>query len=324
MGIRSSFWYANQLSLCRERGFVMSIWIRVRQRRAAFTLIELLVVIAIIAVLIGLLIPAVQKVREAAQRVQCENNLKQLGLGLHSFHDANGGFPPAKIDTPGTGYAWTYFILPYIEQGNLFAKMDAHGGWDSAANDLPNKTSLNAHQIPTFLCPAAPSGRTGTNGRGVIDYSAIDQVARPNPHYTAFPFPKSDSTYVGVLGHNVYRRITDITDGASQTILLAEDGGRNQEWAMGHLIKTSGSTGAWANPATQLTVNGYDIASGTQPGDCAVNCYNNNEVYGFHTSGANVVFADGHVYNLRAGLSVNVLIPLMTRSSGENISAGLY
>jgi prepilin-type processing-associated H-X9-DG protein len=292
-------------------------------------LIELLVVIAIIAILIGLLIPAVQKVREAAQVTQCKNNLKQLGLALHDFHDANSAFPPARLDdSAGNALAaWTYFILPYIEQGNLYNAINHSQPWNSTlnpGNDLPAKTSPNAHEIPMFLCPAAPSGRTGTNGRAVTDYSAVDQIARPNKYYTAFPLPKSDSTYIGVLGHNVYRRISEITDGTSQTIILAEDAGRNQEWAMGKHISNSGATGAWANPGTQITVNGYDIASGTQPGDCAVNCYNNNELYGFHNAGANVVFADGHVYTLRAGLSVNVLIPLMTRAEGENISAGLY
>jgi prepilin-type processing-associated H-X9-DG protein len=284
----------------------------------------LLVVIAIIAILIGLLLPAVQKVREAAQRASCENNLKQLGVALHNFHSANEGFPPAKIDKPGTGYGWAHFVLPYIEQGNLYAAIDFNKGWDSAANDLPANTSVNAHVIPTFLCPAAPGGRKGSNGRGVTDYAAVDQLKRPNTYYTAHPMPPSDPTYIGVLGHNVYRRVTDIADGSSSTILLAEDAGRTETWIMGRRTSTGGTTGAWANPGTQITVGGFNTANNTVPGACAVNCTNNNEVYGFHTSGANVVFADGSVHTLRANLTVNVLIPLMTRSGGEVIDPNSY
>src|SRR5438876_5888266 len=98
--------------------------------RRGFTLIELLVVIAIIAVLIGLLLPAVQKVREAASRSKCQNNLKQLGLGLHAHHDAAGGFPPARVNASTISCSWPPFVLPYIEQDAIYKLYHFEVRWD--------------------------------------------------------------------------------------------------------------------------------------------------------------------------------------------------
>jgi prepilin-type N-terminal cleavage/methylation domain-containing protein/prepilin-type processing-associated H-X9-DG protein len=287
-----------------------------RSRSAGFTLIELLVVIAIIAILIGLLVPAVQKVREAASRAQCQNNMKQLGLGLHNFHDAYKGFPPAKQDTPEMG--WTYFVLPYIEQGPLYKRINLTVAWDNTTVNDHDPGGVNQAVVPVFLCPSAPPDRTGTNHRQMLDYPAITQLTRPNPSYTAFPMPASDPTYIGVLGHNVKRKLTAITDGTSNTILLAESGGRNQTWQMGRMTSTGGTTGAWANPGTQITVSGFNPSNpAATTGPCAVNCTNANEIYGFHTGGANLLFADGSVRMAPANTSVNVIIPLTTRAIGE-------
>src|SRR2546423_9736112 len=119
-----------------------------QKARDAFTLIELLVVIAIIGILVGLLLPAVQKVREAASRAQCQNNLKQIGLGLHNYHDANRALPPARIDD---GATWAVFILPYIEQDNLHKLWDYKKPWPDQS-----LACLAAAQggIKTYVCPS--------------------------------------------------------------------------------------------------------------------------------------------------------------------------
>lgn len=294
---------------------------RLRTRRTGFTLIELLVVIAIMAILVALLVPAVQKVREAASRLQCQNNLKQIGLALHNFNDAYKGFPAANQTTPSS-QSWTVFILPYIEQQVLADRYRYDLDWDDAATNDANPGGVNQTIVTLFLCPSAPTNRLADRHRGVTDYDAINTIARPNPFVSNMP--PSDPTNIGVLGKDVNRRLTEVTDGTSNTILIAESAGRNQLWQMGHLISASGTTGAWANPSTEIAVSGFNPATMSVLGPCGVNCSNNNEVYGFHSSGANVVFADGSVHTLPPGLDINVLIALMTRAIGETIPADAY
>src|SRR5262245_59521984 len=155
-----------------------------KKRRAGFTLIELLVVIAIIAILIALLVPAVQKVREAAARTQCANNLKQLGLAIHSFHDVTKGLPPSRMDNFG-GVTWAVMILPYIEQEPFYRQWDVrHWYYDQggtpAAGDVIRRT-----QVPLFYCPA----RRGPDGLSL------------NNDQPEFPFPpRGNVHYSGALG----------------------------------------------------------------------------------------------------------------------------
>ena len=176
--------------------------------RTGFTLIELLVVIAIIAILIGLLVPAVQKVREAANRMSCQNNLKQLALGCHNYNSANRAFPPAIQHVPPYAggpatpqITWVVLILPYIEQKQLYDVYRLDRDWTDPANDGtkpwtganagPNQVKLNL-----LLCTSAPSNRVGGNQRAITDYAPPTHI-NANPFYSG-PTVPGDGTFHGI------------------------------------------------------------------------------------------------------------------------------
>jgi prepilin-type N-terminal cleavage/methylation domain-containing protein/prepilin-type processing-associated H-X9-DG protein len=317
--------------------------------RAGFTLVELLVVIAIIGVLVALLLPAVQAAREAARRMQCTNQMKQFGLALHNFHDTNKIFPAALDElttSPSTGNlwkaSWVPHILPYIEQQALFQAYRFDRDWqDATTNDNAN-TGPVKKDIKGFLCPSAPARNTrpAATNRGLIDYGATTEREYPNPFLNAYQssaVSQSDPNYIGVLGHNVLvsvsplavrpanRRIAMITDGTSNTFLLAECAGRNTYWWMGKRQTTTVTAGPWANPDARLQLGGcvptdpnYPINNNNVAGPRAVNCINKKEIYAFHPSGANVLMADGSVHHVPANLDLNVAYALLTRDRGES------
>ena len=220
-------------------------------RKRGFTLIELLVVIAIIAVLIALLLPAVQQAREAARRTQCKNNLKQIGLALHNYHDVYQGFPAGwSLDTRNFGLQyWGLSILPYIDQGNIYNKWDGNCpnineaavlGFAPAA--VANNTALAKSVINAYLCPSNPTSATVEN-YGITkalessvpfdlhwtsarnDYSAISGV-RGDFAQLAYA-GNAGGTRHGVLSGDGWEKIRNITDGTSNTVMVGElTGGR--------------------------------------------------------------------------------------------------
>jgi prepilin-type N-terminal cleavage/methylation domain-containing protein/prepilin-type processing-associated H-X9-DG protein len=351
----------------------------IQSRRAAFTLIELLVVIAIIAVLIGLLLPAVQKVREASARAQCANNLKQIGLALLNYHDAHQAFPQAYKDLPapdptappgiGTYGAGAFvMILPFIEQDNVYRQIDVSRAALSSVNMPPSNPAYST-AIKTFLCPSSP-------GQPTVVYSAelansfnnfgIAVTPAPGLIFGRTDYAPDAGMMAALPGISINAgasilcqppdgpvRFTDITDGASNTMMVVEDAGRPGWYgsrgvasapAIGNYTPAMGSYqggdngpapqggGAWADPLNYIATNGSDpsgsgIAAGGgfmgvpgAPWSCANGCSNDSEIFAFHTGGSNVVFGDGSVRFVKNGLTMNQAQALLSRAGGEVIS----
>jgi len=282
------------------------------RRRRAFTLIELLVVIAIIAILIGLLLPAVQKVREAAARTQCQNNLKQIGVAWHSFHDAHQRFPSAGIEGPtaccaaDVGFVdrlcWTYHILPYLEQSSIH-RLVTQG---SAANWDAMRTSV----VKTYYCPARRQVQL-YSGLAKCDYSASrgnndNGVARRHP-----------------LGHSV-NMTAHITDGTSNTVMVSE--GRV------HLPNMTAQTGCCSDNEDAYS-NGFadDVVrhGGAPPlpdiRDAAIDPAQADGYFGSsHSTGLNAGLADGSVRFIRYGINAATWRDLNIMNDGNTLNANDY
>jgi prepilin-type processing-associated H-X9-DG protein len=274
-----------------------------------------LVVIAIIAILIGLLLPAVQKVREAAARIKCQNNLKQIALALCNYECAFGYFPE--------GYRFTYptrsFVPPilgFIEQNNIRYNMQAN--WDDPVNQPWTQV-----QIKLLYCPSVPGGNDRVDNYvpfnpAVSDYTVYHGVNSNYCQLVGWPLYTPPDTN-GIMTPNTCR-VIDITDGTSMTFLVAEDSARPQLWRMGKLIDGYASAGGWADPNLEIALDGSDTlttGNGQGFGPCVMNCTNDNEVYSFHTGGASFAFADGSVKFIRDTIKNTTFAALVTKAAGD-------
>jgi prepilin-type N-terminal cleavage/methylation domain-containing protein/prepilin-type processing-associated H-X9-DG protein len=291
--------------------------------RAAFTLIELLVVVAIIGVLIGLLAPAVQRVRESANRIKCANNLRQIAVACQSYHDANRVFPPGYLATasyPDTspGWGWGAFILPYIEQDPVWKQLDL----TRPVQDSPAIQQM----VSIYLCPSD----LYPTGPFLITDGGLTPIAQAAPSsYAATVGPDADDvddpTGQGVFYRNSRTRMTDITDGTSQTAIIGERAWcqTNGIWA-GSIpggITRAGAMNPWTNataPAPCLILAHNNYINIKTDADGGLDDFSSN-----HLNGANIAFADGSVHFIRSitgdGQDRRDFWAMGTRSGGEVI-----
>jgi prepilin-type N-terminal cleavage/methylation domain-containing protein/prepilin-type processing-associated H-X9-DG protein len=370
-------------------------------RRPGFTLVELLVVIAIIAILIGLLLPAVQKVRDAAARTQCQNNLKQLGLATLNYESTFGYLPPVQLRVANDldpnaqfagatiGVSYLTLLLPFVEQDAIYRQINTQVSMFDTVNIPPNgphsgANSAYASVVKTYLCPSSPGqpvvdyyntcwgpygdggGQTcspgpASGGGGVVnlnpspgqmwartDYypipgihaELIATVAGLAPTYgISNPPTAADDTRTSWLGTITdpkvtgFVRMVHVTDGTSNTLIVAECGGRpagyNRKRQIyksevdglpvdGAIEPISSGGGAWADIFTYAAVAGARCDdSGIRGGPCMINYTSNDEIYGWHTGGANALFCDGSVHLIKETAAPAVIISLVTRASGE-------
>jgi prepilin-type N-terminal cleavage/methylation domain-containing protein/prepilin-type processing-associated H-X9-DG protein len=293
------------------------------ERLRGFTLIELLVVIAIIAILIGLLLPAVQKVREAAARAKCQNNLKQNALALHGYHDVNKVFPTGVKTGAGNLFGFQVFILPFLEETNAYNALNFNAQYDNATN-----LAVGLVLIPTYQCPTATqlytqygSGEwSGGQMTYTMHYYGVAGPLGTNPAtgtaYKTLTTDQGNEATQGILGMGSRVRISDIIDGTSNTLMLGEMSWTNANY---YRVWTRGTYSDAQDRDTTCCRNVVNALKAT-PYDGSDNA-NNTSFGSEHTgNGANFALADGSVRWIGIDISMTTYLSLASYNGREPVS----
>ena len=298
-------------------------------RRRAFTLIELLVSIAIIAVLIALLLPAVQQAREAARRTQCRNNLKQIGLAMHNYHDTFNTFPPGALASSvnGWGTSWYIRILPYVDQAPVYNRLTFNGAqhgwaWTASPEGNANGQVLRGATLTFALCPSSPMNPIATNDIPVTNaqYYGISGAVDGN----------------GMLVPTAGLNTKDASDGTSNTLMVGEASMFIMNASGSRTVQVNGAHGIMMGTSRLSTIEGYSgtfaraynlttvryspnapvIDNNASFPGVGSNFGSNNPLNSAHTGGIHALLADGSVRFLSDNIDMGTLKKLSSRNDG--------
>jgi len=304
-----------------------------------FTLVELLVVIAIIGILVALLLPAVQSARSAARRIQCSNQMKQLGLATLNYEDVHKELPPAYTQGADKYHSIIAFLLPFFEQNAIADQYDLNKNWDdkldprdrggSSASGGVYNNELSKTRIEMLICPLTPAHLIPN----ASDYSIAQKFANGADAAKTLLVRSRElnprTNWYSLLGSRYEdgklktNKLREATDGLTNSMMWFEDAGRPQEFTQGGELGsgTSITGGPWADPAAWFDI-GHNPGAETQCSSLLMNCFNNNEIFSFHIGGANFTFGDGSVRQLSDTIDPDVFVSLFTYAESDIVDAG--